>query len=345
MNGAMFYYNAFINYAIFYAGMLVVAAVATDVLYTATAPGWRGRGLRGFLYASVGLLAVLNADRYRMPRNYGTEPGFRVIADNVAGALRAEPVLPRERFLSFFDKSWTLAVDVALLLEREGHPYLAAKEWAIPFGEDRCPVDPLKGQSLARGSLPFRIWRLVPVGNVPAGAPTQPLIYGWVLLTTPATIDPGAGDEIRFGGANANAAGYTVLGWLDPVEGVDAPRWTSARQAVLSFHIKPVPTGSSVRLVFDGVPFSIPGQPPRQRIAIDLNGTALGNWERTSAEPFEATVPAAVWNALDEGWLRLRFPDAVTPADQALSETPPKLAFGFRRIGFRVEPGPPAGSP
>lgn len=275
MTGEMFYLNAYFNFGIFYVGMLVLAATATDFLCVVTPPGWTGRGLRVFLYAAVALLAVLNADCLR-ERHYAQDESLATIAGNVTAALRADSSMaPRTRFLTFYPANNALAVDVAMLLERSGHPFFAEKTWEIVLGEDRCPAEPIPPGSAANGKLPFLCWRIVPASDVPAGTPTQPLIGPYVLMTGRETIDPAAGSQIRFGGPDGNDVAYTTFGWPEP-ERTGAPyRLSGAKESMLSFRALAGTGGKFRPCGFRDGPFPPAGEKtvPADRHQLQRHGT------------------------------------------------------------------------
>ncbi len=336
MTGRMEYYNAYFNYAIFYVGMLVVAAVAADLVCSATPPGWNGRPARWFLYGVVILLAVLNAQEFRL-NDYAQPPTLKLIGQSVADMLRNEPAEPRTRYLSFADQDWIVAANIALELERQGHSYLAAKRWDVDFGEDHCPANPLQAGQAASKKGQFRFWKILPTTEVPAGAVTRLVTANRVLLADAGSdVDPTSGFEIRFGEMDGNETGYTPLGWSGREAKSDF-LWNDGRQALLTFRAKPVPAESTVRLVFHCFPHLEAGKVTAQRLEPSFNGLELGDWRRTSDEPFEVTVPASAWNAREDAWLLLNFPDSASPASLRVSSDTRVLAFGFRRIEFRVE--------
>lgn len=342
MNGAMVYYNAFIDFAIFYAALLVMAAVAADGFAAVSAPGWNLRWVQGSLYAVLALLAVLNADRFR-PGHYADNAGLGLIGQNVAAALRDEPAQPSARFLDLPAADWTLAINVALQLERQGRPYLAAREWAITFGEDHCPTNPL-GSWRQADPLPFKVWKILSAVP-PAGEATLPLVANYRLRVVPGTLNPATGGEIRFGGPAANAWDYTAVGWCPP-EGNGAPyRWSGGTQSLLQLRAAPIPAGDRVRMRVECIPLLIPGQRDAQQVGLNFNGTELGEWRRTNGEPFEVIIPASVWNARAEAVLRWRFPDAASPAALGLNPDPRVLSCGFQRITFQLEATDPPAIP
>ena len=337
MNGLMLYYNAFINYGIFYVGMLAVAAVAVDYLASLASPAWTGRGLNAGLSVGVLALGYLNADQLRVVA-YANNPVDGALLASVDAALRAEPAEPRARYLDFAAYDWTTAVTVGLEVQRQGHPFLVSKEWSLIFGPEHCLPDPLSAWQTPDGKLPFLVWKILPTATAPPGTISWPLNPTHVLVTGGAPVNPTANFEIHFGGPAGNDASYAFLGWSAPeLDGVPY-LWSAAPVATLSFRAQPVPEGSTVHATLDCFPFLVPGKLRAQRLEASLDGLKLGQWRRDAAEPIDLAIPAALWNARPDAVLALRFLDAASPASLGVSGDPRPLAFGFRRITFRVDP-------
>ena len=345
MNGEMYYLNAYFNFAIYYVGTLVAAATAADFLCSISLPGWNGRGLRGFLYVAVAVIAGFNASAFRL-KGYAHSEGLALIANNVAAAIRQDPAgAPQARYLSFYTQDVALAVQVVLQLERAGHPVHVAREWRNFMGEDRVVDLPVRSGEGASGNLPFLCWRIVRASDVPPGVTARPLYGDLVLMTGYAPIDPAARHDIRFEGPAGNEVPFTIFGWSDPEPGHPSGRLTDGMQAMLGFVATPVPAGSNVHVVFECNPFILPDKKPVERMGVNFNGTELGSWRRTSFEPIEVTIPAAAWNARKNAWLLLSFPDAASPASLGLNGDGRTVAFGFYRVAFRVEPTAAATAP
>ena len=338
MNGLMLYYNAFINYGIFYVGMLAVAAVAVDYLASLASPAWTGRGLRAGLYVGLLGLGYLNADHLRVVA-YANNPVDGALLASVDAALRVEGPEPRTRYLDFAGYDWVTAVTVGLEVQRQGHPFLVPKEWSLIFGPEHCLENPIYAWRLDDARMPFLVWKILPpTVAAPPGTTSWPLNPTHILVTGGAPVDPVANSEIHFGGPTGNDASYAFLGWSAPELAGLPYRWNAAPVATLGFRTQPVPQGSTVHATLDCFPFLVPGKLPAQRLEASLDGVKLGQWRRVAAQPIDLAIPAALWNARPDAVLALRFPNATTPVSLGVSGDPRPLAFGFHQITFRVDP-------
>ena len=105
----------------------------------------------------------------------------------------------------------------------------------------------------------------------------------------------------------------------------------------MGFRPVPVPADATVEMTVDLFP-ALNVVRKSQRLGLTLNGTDLGHWNLSKDEPLRVLIPAALWNGRPRAFLRWDFPDAISPLALHDSLDPREIAFGFRRITFRVVP-------
>lgn len=110
-------------------------------------------------------------------------------------------------------------------------------------------------------------------------------------------------------------------------------RWTEGTAASFQCMLQPGDTPRSVRIALQPFVF---GDVRAQRLAVRLNGTALGTFERTGAADEGGEIRLDIPPELNTDILRLDFeiPDAASPLALGLSSDPRVLGFKVREIAF-----------
>lgn len=340
-DGALFYFNGWFNHALFFVLALGAAAAGSVALerLTARLPARVSATLASALFLVPAALFAQRAERFR--GQYADDETSRLMARGVDAALAAQPGETRRRFLTFTSPDWEAAVGVALQLERRGVPWRVPPGSGLIFGEEHSPDSPLAGLPLEGAATPFRVWRVAfPAAALGVLAPSaRPLVLGCALATDSPEVDPAAGNaEITFTGGSESFAAHTLFGWATPDPDASYT-WSVGATGTLCFRPRSVLAGSTVELSFDFFPALDPVKRPAQRLEVRFNGVDLGTWRVGAAEagaPVRVTIPAAVWNAHPDALLLLGFPDAVSPAELGHGGDTRPLAFGFRRLTFRL---------
>jgi hypothetical protein len=91
-------------------------------------------------------------------------------------------------------------------------------------------------------------------------------------------------------------------------------RWTAGRQAVLTFQL-PSQSCCDLALELRASPFGASGRVPRQRVALEIDGKAAGQWDLTNGDDaiLRAVVPS--FSNKKGPQLVLSLPDAISPAE------------------------------
>ena len=144
--GPMFDYNSLINFAIYYAWLLVVALTAAawidnrlSLWHARTVPSsaytWPARiRLVGLITLLLAVVAAFTHERRRFraaPDNYRQ----RLFEESVAQALILDPAQPK--FLNFDWQSNSQATRLAVYFERRGIRWWVRENWPLQFGADR----------------------------------------------------------------------------------------------------------------------------------------------------------------------------------------------------------------
>ncbi len=339
-DGEMYYYNAWFNYAIWFALAVLGAVAAADLFETFLARSPRGRKvtLGAGLACCVGAAAMFltHLDRYH-DFVYDDEIS-RNIAISVREAIAARPGAPRVKVLRVTGAGWPAATGIGVLLDRLGYTVQVAPEWGTVFGDDHAPDDIFRWHPWkADGSAPFEIWYVVSAEDDPAAFLKHPLPDRYALVTTKPTIDPSLGSQIIFNGARQNFSAYVGSGWSTPIK--DSPyTWSSEKNGLIGFAAQPVPAGTTVQITFDCFPYHPGGKLTPQRFNLNINGDDLGTVQaedRADQVP-HFDVPAAVWNKHPDTVMSITFLDAVSPKEIGESLDERVMAIGTRSISFRA---------
>ena len=355
-DGEMFYYNSWLNFAVYYFGLLIVIAEFAagrdararwpwlELAAVALVAGWLGTGF-------------LMAQRVRDPVPE-TTARLHASIQRVLAATPDEAARGRPAVLEFPAETWPLVAAVGLEMARAGRPFEVGSRWADEFGGehvDRRLTPRRRAWVLWRfqAGPDTRPWRsdapealAAPTG---AAAPDFPLIDDVRLATAVPTLrldgDGAADVDFRRGG---NATRYQVEGWSDAEPW---GTWTDGPRSTLLF----AATGGAARsaaveMTVELHPFVAAGL-TSQRLQVRLNGEPLGPEQRVAegTPPLLWTIPADRWNttagAETGALLEFELPDAASPA--ALDRTGRTgdarlLGVGVGRVRFRAVP--PGGS-
>lgn len=356
-DGPMFYFNSWLNFAIYYFGALVAIGVLCLAGRSRPAaeasPATAGRRWPVARLAGVGAVALtgfLCADRLRIHED--DPAGSRAMHANIRRALALSTASHPAacNVVAFVPETWPMAVAVGMQIARAGEPFVTYGQWKIAFGAEHYwqTLDP---RSLQAGLCP---WYVLPAGTprrgVPADAPVFALTNGAQLTLTPPGLDLSAATpaaEINFA-AGGDSTELVLAGWSRPDAG---GTWSEGRLAALAFRPQAV-EGESVEVVVSGGPFLAPAHGLNaQRLRLFFCGKPIGCEQSLSAPgSWKFLVSAAAWNAEAArtdpvASLAFELPDAVSPA--SLDPGVPngdarKLAVFFQRVRFRVVlPGPP----
>ena len=141
----MFDYNSLINFAIYYAWLLVVALTAAlwidnrlSLWHARTgssgAHSWPARIRRvGLITLTIAALAAFTHERRRF-RAVPHHDRQRLFAESVDRALSLDPVQPK--FLNFDWQSNDQATRLAVYFERRGIRWWVRENWPLQFGAD-----------------------------------------------------------------------------------------------------------------------------------------------------------------------------------------------------------------
>ena len=334
--GPMLFYNAFLNYSIYYCLALGLAASGAVALmaWTASSSARRLRPiLAALLWLAVAGTVIFQAGRFRTS-TFGT-PDDAVMADTVK---RAEATLPAGA-VCFLDwnlwHGWLYAASVMLELERSGHPVRVNDNWAFMLGAQRT----LQREGI-RPSTPLVHWMVTLQSEDPGRLSRWPLLAGFSLdMRGLPTGDP-AGQHLSFlpGG---NYHQFALCGWSD----AGGPwSWSDQWIGLLVFRPLPLPPGATagVDLLISAWTSLPPGQTKLQRSVIEFNGVALGTVVLPSYGPnlplLRVRISAALWQdavTKDQARLQFRFPDAQAPIDVGVGADFRRIGGGFRSLEFR----------
>ena len=339
MDGAMYYFNAYFNYSIYFCAALAFAGAVSVALMAWTDFSPRAQHLRpaiaAVLWLGVAGAAVFQAGQFRLGDNFST-PGEYLQARTVE---RAAATLPKDA-VCYLDchpwEGWPIAIAVALELERLGHKVRVNDNWEVMFGNERT----IQHEPLGVGAPLFH-WVVVPMRDDPARLSAWPLWFDYALdMETPPSINP-AGQSITFS-KDGNFQDFTLFGW--PPTGGDYT-WSDQRTGLLVFRPLPLPAGAAagVDLLISAWSFTTPNHLEKQRVEVQFNGETLAVLPLPFFDPLnpplQVWISTATWQrAVAEGSVRLRFvfPDAKSPQALGLSADTRPLGGGFRRLDFQL---------
>ncbi len=362
-DGLMYYYNSWFNFAIYYFGALIAAAVLCAARSDQTTAGETGAEAgrarsrlplaRLLGVGAVILLADLFAGRLRIHNYFPEGANFMHASVERARAATNANRPPVCKVLFVPEDYWTTAVGVGLQLARAGDPFVVAGRWKNTFGAEH-DWQRLTPQSLQDGLCP---WYIGPSGTVRRGvsadAPTFVLRPDASLAVTPTTLEimpptlelsasvKEANIDFMLGG---HAADFFIGGFGQ----VDAGgTWNAEPMAALAFRPQAV-QGTSVEIIVTGAPCLAPAHGvTRQRIRLYFNGTCLCPEQQLSAPGSVVfNIPVTTWNAaaanpMPIASLAFQFPDAVSPASLDPGNPhgdPRNLGLFVHDIHLRVSP-------
>ncbi len=379
MDGGMYYYNAWFNFAIYYFLALLAAAVLAGwpwLRWVTGGGGWQGRPrLRAALAVALSLLLAVGwADRFRLAD--ASPDTTRLMHQAVASVLAATAPAPgKPPSLAVFDlppDGWPGVIALAVEMKRAGRPFAVKDYWWVIFNETNG-VHAVSKELLGNA----RTWRF---GWLPGHTPwictagpafdaqraawsrdlenalahsvpgTFPLLGGAVLTMAVPSLDPAdtreGAAEIRFA-TGGNSADFVVAGWSEP-EGFGA--WNNDPVAVVRFQPVAV-SGATVELTLVAMPFLQSQRGLKtQRVQAVFAGEPLGPEQPLKQEgmsPLTFSIPAERWNravAPDGAGTTLvfHFPDATSPdaLTHGVAGDNRPLALAFQTLRFRVVPAP-----
>ena len=310
--GPMQYYLADVNHAIYYFCALLFAAVVAQWMERRAARVWQNVLLFILGFSCAHRAAVFVA---RHP-----PADAELVNRSVVDALSRDATPAQPKLLMFEHEVWPVATAVALQIVRSGSSFVVSPEWANMFGR----------QYKWGRRLHSRVGDRIPVWQIRRGATpgSLPLVEGFSMITDVPLpdLDPASG-RIIFA-KDGNYRDYAAYGWAN-----SKGKWTATVGELSALRFRPVHAAADVEVVLNVFP--LPRR--RQRLRVFLNDKLIGNYGVTAERQIVASVPAAAWNEHPEASLRFEYPDATIGRD------PRPLAFGFRRIAFRLSapPEPP----
>ena len=347
-DGAMTYFNAWFNYAIYhFVALLGLASLCARPTTPATSRRqWWVR--RVSAAAAVLVVCVVLAGALRVDDPL-VESG-RITRDHVAQAIADSEIpgqMPATKLLIFTQETWEVAAGVALQLTRANQSFVVLDQWVIVVGESHrwkdFPATPLLNQ--------LQIFRLHAHFADTAHAPLYSLpIVGAALTTMPSVIDPAdeALSTIEFRPHDNNFLSFQVVGWSAKE---NWGTWNDGHISLLAFHPMTA-DGSDVAMRLDAIPLLAPQHGlTEQTVSVFFNGEQIGH-ERALSQPEEAmtfTIPSKLWEQaaneppMTPATLEFRFPNATAPRLVDPDNTNGDmrtLAVGFHQLQFsKVEPG------
>jgi hypothetical protein len=128
-------------------------------------------------------------------------------------------------------------------------------------------------------------------------------------------------------GTGGDAVPHQLQGWSKPEEN---HTWCMGPEATLALKLRP--GEGDLLLEFTLRPFMLPPLLVRQRVAVLVNGTQVGEAVAQDESAVAFRVPRKLIGDATRLELTLRCPDAVSPADLRMNSDPRVLGFGVREI-------------
>ncbi len=310
INGQMFAFNSYFNYALLFLPFILLA------IALATLPR-----LQHATYISRGLLIISVPLWLMTARNFTWASDFPTMSretktwfDQIRHAARSDKQGVPVKFLSFEHADWPWAAGVALALQRIGRDYAVSQDWAFMFDDEHVAN---VTETLAKHTTAF--WKI-----------RSPAVAGqdWVSYTPPS-VNP-AGSEISFSGPEPNAKAYVISGW-DISPGPFS--WSTGNSGLLYFTA--VPATAAVEVEFEVFPEEF-SAPKTQRISISFNDTPLQSFQVSQRSVLKLRIPSEKWNSRSVALMAFQFPDGVSPSAAGVSADPRILGCGFIRINFHL---------
>jgi hypothetical protein len=134
--GTMFYFNSHFNFAIYYAGLLILVIAVAPWIDTKLA-GVRGNRIAmvGPVVLALAVVAAFAQERRRFHSAPANQDQHRQFAASIEKALKIDPAQPK--FINFDWAAGGEAVGLALYLERRGCAWMVREDWPLFFGRDK----------------------------------------------------------------------------------------------------------------------------------------------------------------------------------------------------------------
>jgi hypothetical protein len=134
--GTMFYFNSHFNFAIYYAGLLILAmAAALWIEGKLAGAGGKRIAIVGPVLLGLVAIAAFAQERRRFHSAPANQAEQRRFAASIEEALRIDPAQPK--FINFESAAGGEAVGLALYLERRGCAWMVREDWPLFFGRDK----------------------------------------------------------------------------------------------------------------------------------------------------------------------------------------------------------------
>lgn len=168
LEGPMYYYVGFFNFAIYY-GFILIFAVSLACLIEngfQSSKVWtrrRRRQFRRVFAIGPSLLVVMALLAFRLEvRRFASAPPAKEsmvqFSTALDAALACSPSTPT--VLNFEEKVWAEAAGIAVYLERRGRPWMVTKDWPVMFGREH--VMSAGGATVSEPDRGGSGWRVVP---------------------------------------------------------------------------------------------------------------------------------------------------------------------------------------
>lgn len=308
IDGELFSFNSYFNYAILSLPLMVLAVGIANKLPT---------GKIDFMVVTFYLLAVVMLLMSSISFNV-FNPTSSDTEKQIRSAVQAciEKHLTTEKIFLFFDRhsDWSTVVSVALDLKRMGINFCVMPEWGFIFGKNNvCKFGDTQ-------NITLKLYHGLGIEDRCRINQKLGLILGC------GRIDP-RGGEIRFG-ENGNYTTHCMIGLSDTDQSYAK---SNSKDVVIRFY--PVFSTTDVIIRINAKPFLVPGKVDQQRMELSLNSHLLGRTILRKEEVVSFKIDKEVWNNRGkEGVLCLRFPDAVTPLQLGLSNDNTTRACAINKI-------------
>jgi succinate dehydrogenase hydrophobic anchor subunit len=224
------------------------------------------------------------------------------------------------------DDDWPATTALALWLTRNHVDFMVPPGWAYVFGWKHA-LDLDRGLALSNR---FEIWE---PGNDLAMLDKHAFDMAQFCHITKATHPLELGSTpISIDDARRNCA-LAAFGLGKPPQ--DAWGWTTSPFVAFQFVGKK--TEHPVRLIFDVMPFTVPGKLQEQIVRVLVNGSPVGEATIKEGRMLSFSVPSSVWNASQIVTVVLALPNAASPASLGLSIDSRVIALGFKGMGIQYE--------
>jgi hypothetical protein len=154
----MFYFNSHFNFAIYYAGLLILAITAA-LWIDGKLAGARGKWIAtvGAVVLGLAVIAAFVQERRRFHSAPANQDQQHQFAASIEKALSIDPAQPK--FINFEWAAGGEAVGLALYLERRGCAWMVREDWPLFFGRDKVVTPSRTDLPVPTASSSF--WRVV----------------------------------------------------------------------------------------------------------------------------------------------------------------------------------------